>query len=125
MKFIARGGKAPYDVSLGILMLEAKFSRKAATWPFLSALPRGARRDAGARGSEVLPPASWATSSPTPAGKWCRGDHHQLRCLSLFWAELAVHVRVPVAASALIQVPWVPGMLQAGPTCLGGSFRCL
>ena len=34
--------------------------------------------------------------------------------LSLFQAELAAHVRVPVATSALIQVPWVQAMLPPG-----------
>jgi Asp/Glu/hydantoin racemase len=34
--------------------------------------------------------------------------------LSLFQAELAAHVRVPVATSALIQVPWVQALLPPG-----------
>ena len=34
--------------------------------------------------------------------------------LSLFQAELAAHVRVPVATSALIQVPWVQAHAAAG-----------
>ena len=34
--------------------------------------------------------------------------------LSLFQRELAAHVRVPVATSALIQVPWVQATLPPG-----------
>jgi hypothetical protein len=34
--------------------------------------------------------------------------------LSVFQAELAAHVRVPVATSALIQVPWVQALLPPG-----------
>ena len=123
MQIIAKGGKALYGAPLGILMLEAKFpahprghgQRHHLAVP--GALPRGARRDAGARGAERAPPACW-TISWRPRPNWWRDGAEAIttNCgfLSLFQAELAAHVRVPVATSALIQVPWVQATLPPG-----------
>jgi hypothetical protein len=111
MQVIATGGKAIYGAPLGILMLEAKFPRipgdmgNAGTWPFpvLCRVVRGAT------------PVCWTTPGRRRIGARRRGGI-TTNCgfLSLFQAELAAHVRVPVATSALIQVPWVQAMLPPG-----------
>src|SRR5690349_6324244 len=119
---IARGCKAIYGAPLGILMLEAKFPRipgdmgNALTWPFpvLYRVVRGATPErivlnaaAGlldvflAAAAELV--AHGAEAITTDCG-----------FLSLFQAELAAHVRVPVATSAQIQVPWIHAMLPPG-----------
>jgi hypothetical protein len=47
---------------------------------------------------------------------WCCDDHLNPPCgfLSLFQAEIAAHVGVPVATSSLLQVPWVQATLPPG-----------
>lgn len=119
---IARGGKALYGAPLGILMLEARFPRivgdmgNALTWPFpvLYRVVRGATPERvvldGARGlcgafieaaQELV--TLGAEAITTNCGFLC-----------LFQKELAAAVRVPVATSALMQVPWVQAMLPPG-----------
>src|ERR1700752_1153814 len=107
MQIIAKGGKALYGAPLGILMLEARFPRipgdmgNAANWPFpvLYRVVKGATPERG-----VLNPGSGLLDySPAPAAELV--DHGAeaitTNCgfLSLFQAELAAHVRVPVATS--------------------------
>jgi Asp/Glu/hydantoin racemase len=119
---IATGGKALYGAPLGILMLEARFPRvpgdmgNAATWPFpvLYKVIGGASPDrvvrrraeglledfvAGAR--ELI--ALGAEAITTNCG-----------FLSLFQAELAARLEVPVATSSLLQVPLVERLLPPG-----------
>jgi hypothetical protein len=119
MQIIAKGGKALYGAPLGILMLEARFPRipgdmgNATTWPFpvLYRVVRGATPERvvlqGAAGllDDFLAAASELVEHGAEAITTNCGF------LSLFQAELAAHVRVPVATSALIQVPWVQAML--------------
>jgi hypothetical protein len=122
MQIIAKGGKALYGAPLGILMLEAKFPRipgdmgNATTWPFpvLYHVVRGATPE-----RVVLEGATGLLESFLAAATELVADGAEAlttNCgfLSLFQADLAAHVRVPVATSALIQVPWVQAMLPPG-----------
>jgi hypothetical protein len=119
---IARGGKSIYGAPLGILMLEARFPRilgdmgNGATWPFpvLFRVVRGASPEKvvlrGARG--LLPDFIAAAKDLADLG----AEAITTNCgfLSLFQAELAAAVKVPVATSSLLQVPWVQAMLPPG-----------
>ena len=135
MQVIATGGKAIYGAPLGILMLEARFPRipgdmgNAATWPFpvLYRVVRGATPE-----RVVLNAAAGLLDDFLAAAAELVRDGAEAittNCgfLSLFQAELAARVRVPVATSALIQVPWVQAMLPPGRrvgiiTVSAGSF---
>ena len=119
---IARGGKAIYGAPLGILMLEARFPRipgdmgNATTWPFpvLYRVVPGASPDrvvaGGAAG--LLPDFVAAAKDLVRLG----AEAITTNCgfLSLFQHELAAAVGVPVATSALMQVPWVQATLPPG-----------
>src|SRR3954451_1182549 len=119
---IARGGKALYGAPLGILTLEARFPRipgdmgNATTWPFpvLYRVVRGASPERvvlqGARG--LLPAFIEAAQELVQLG----AEAITTNCgfLSLFQREIAAAVGVPVATSALMQVPWVQATLPPG-----------
>ena len=119
---VARGGKAVYGAPLGILMLDARFPRipgdmgNAVTWPFpvLYRVVRGATPARvvldGAAG--LLPAFLDAAAELVALG----AEAVTTNCgfLSPFQRELAEHVRVPVATSALMQVPWVQAALPPG-----------
>ncbi len=120
--YIARGGKAVYGAPLGILMLDARFPRipgdmgNAMTWPFpvLYRVVSGASPEKvvlkGAAG--LLPDFLAAAADLVALG----AEAITTNCgfLALFQAELAAHVKVPVATSALMQVPWVQATLPPG-----------
>jgi hypothetical protein len=122
MTTIARGGKSIYGAPLGILMLEARFPRipgdmgNAQTWPFpvLYRVVRGATPERvvlrGAAG--LLPDFLAAAADLVDLG--CEAITTNCGFLALFQRELAAHVLVPVATSALIQVPWVQATLPPG-----------
>ncbi|MFM7344877.1 MAG: aspartate/glutamate racemase family protein [Tagaea sp.] len=119
---VARGGKAIYGAPLGILMLEAKFPRipgdmgNATTWPFpvLYRVVLGATPEKvvlkGAAG--LLPDFVAAAQELVRLG----AEAITTNCgfLSLFQKELAEAVKVPVATSSLMQVPWVQATLPPG-----------
>ena len=119
---IARGGKAVYGAPLGILMLDARFPRiqgdmgNALTWPFpvLYRVVPGATPERvvleGAQG--LLPRLLDAAAELVALG----AEAITTNCgfLSLFQRDLAAHVGVPVATSALMQVPWVQATLPPG-----------
>jgi hypothetical protein len=119
---IAKGGKAIYGAPLGILMLEARFPRiagdmgNAATWPFpvLYHVVRGASPERvvlqGARG--LLPDFIAAAKDLVDLG----AEAITTNCgfLALFQKELTEAVKVPVATSSLMQVPWVQATLPPG-----------
>jgi hypothetical protein len=119
---IAKGGKALYGAPLGILMLEARFPRipgdmgNATTWPFpvLYKVVKGATPESvvlkGAAG--LLPNFLEAAAELVHHG----AEAITTNCgfLSLFQRELAANVKVPVATSALLQVPWVQAILPPG-----------
>ncbi|WP_287981271.1 aspartate/glutamate racemase family protein [Acidiphilium sp.] len=119
---VARGGKAIYGAPLGILMLEARFPRipgdmgNAATWPFpvLYHVVRGATPALVVleRARGLLPAFLEAAADLVALG----AEAITTNCgfLALFQAQLAAHVRVPVATSALLQVPWVQAALPPG-----------
>ncbi len=122
MTNIATGGKSIYGAPLGILMLEARFPRipgdmgNAGTWPFpvLYRVVRGATPERvvlrGAAG--LLPDFLAAAAELVDLG--CEAITTNCGFLALFQRELAAHVRVPVATSALIQIPWVRATLPPG-----------
>jgi hypothetical protein len=119
---IARGGKSIFGAALGVLMLEARFPRipgdmgNATTWPFpvLFRVVRGASPERvvldGARG--LLDAFVDAARDLVDLG--AEGITTNCGFLSLFQAELAAAVRVPVATSALMQVPLVQATLPPG-----------
>ena len=122
MTHIAEGGRAIYGAPLGILMLEARFPRipgdmgNGLTWPFpvLYKVVRGASPEKvvlqGAAG--LLPAFLDAAAELVDLG----AEAITTNCgfLALFQRELAAHVGVPVATSALMQVPWVQAILPPG-----------
>src|SRR6201999_38741 len=122
MQVIAKGGKALYGAPLGILMLEARFPRipgdmgNAMTWPFpvLYRVVKGAspERVVLNKAAGLLPDFLDAAAELVSFG----AEAITTNCgfLSLFQRELAAHVQVPVATSALLQVPWVQAMLPPG-----------
>ena len=119
---VMRGGQAVYGAALGILMLDARFARvpgdmgNATTWPF----PVHYRVVAGAspervvlHGAEgLLQQFLDAASELVALGAVAITTNCGF--LSLFQRELAAHVGVPVATSALMQVPWVQATLPPG-----------
>ena len=119
---IARGGKAIYGAPLGILMLDARFPRvpgdmgHAGTWPFpvLYRVVPGATPERvvldGAAG--LLPAFLDAAAGLVALG----AEAITTNCgfLSVFQREIAGHVGVPVATSALMQAPWVQATLPPG-----------
>ena len=119
---IASGGKSIYGAPLGILMLEARFARilgdmgNGLTWnfPVLYRVVRGASPmrvvEQGAAG--LLDAFIEAARDLVDLG--AEGITTNCGFLSLFQAELAAAVKVPVATSALMQVPWVQATLPPG-----------
>jgi Asp/Glu/hydantoin racemase len=121
-----QGGKAVYGASVGILMLEARFPRipgdmgNALTWgfPVLYKVVRDAspNRVVRNRAEGLLPAFIGAARDLVADG----ADGITTNCgfLSLFQAELAAAVGVPVAASSLMQVGLVNATLPPGK-CAG------
>lgn len=122
---IARGGKAVYGASVGILMLEARFPRipgdmgNALSWPF----PVHYRvvRDASPdrvvrRGAEGLLPRFIEAARDLVADG---ADGITTNCgfLSIFQEDIAKAVGVPVATSSLMQVAMVNRILPPGKRC--------
>ncbi|MFV2091968.1 MAG: aspartate/glutamate racemase family protein [Hyphomicrobiales bacterium] len=117
-----RGGKAVYGATIGILMLEARFPRipgdmgNALSWPFpvLYKVVRGASPDlvVRRRGAGLLPAFVDAAGELVAQG----ADAITTNCgfMSLFQADIATAVGVPVATSSLMQVPMVQAVLPPG-----------
>jgi aspartate/glutamate racemase len=119
---IVRGGKALYGAPLGILMLEARFPRvpgdmgNGTTWPFpvLYHVVRGASPEKvvldAARG--LLPDFIDAAKDLADLG----AEAITTNCgfLSIYQKQIAAAVNVPVATSAMMQVPWVQATLPPG-----------
>jgi Asp/Glu/hydantoin racemase len=122
MTMIAAGGKSIYGAPLGILMLETRFARipgdmgNAGTWPFpvLYRVVKGAdpKRVVLNNAAGLLPNFIEAAQELVSLG----AEAITTNCgfLSLFQQELAAATGVPVATSALIQVPWVQATLPPG-----------
>ena len=119
MARIAKGGKAVYGASVGVLMLEARFPRilgdigNAGTWSFpvhyrvvQGASPeRVVRQHADGLGNAFLDAAQDLVAMG------CDGITTNCGFLSLIQADLAAAVGVPVATSALMQYPMIQAML--------------
>ncbi len=114
--------KTYYGVSLGILMLETYFERfngdigNARTWPFpvQYRIVKGAspNRITSLTSTEFLQPFLDAADELIAAGV----DGITTTCgfLALYQQELSQHCSVPVATSALLQVPMVARILPKG-----------
>ena len=111
-----------YGVSIGILMMETYFERfngdigNARTWPFpvQYRIVKGATPDrvTSASGPDMLEAFKAAADELIAAGV----DGITTTCgfLALYQKELAAHCSVPVATSALLQVPMVARILPRG-----------
>ncbi len=119
---IAAGGKAVYGAEIGILMLEARFPRipgdmgNALSWPFpvRYRVVRGASPDLVVRrGAPGLLPAFVAAGRELVADG-CEGIATNCGFLSIFQADLAAALGVPVAASALMQAAQIQALLPPG-----------
>src|SRR5437667_5080765 len=119
---IATGGKAIYGAPLGILMLEARFPRipgdmgNAQTWPFpvLYKVVKGAspRRVVIEEARGLLQP--FLDGARELAALGAEGITTNCGFLSIYQAEIAGHVRVPVATSSLLQAPFIESLLPPG-----------
>ncbi|MBV8934963.1 MAG: aspartate/glutamate racemase family protein, partial [Alphaproteobacteria bacterium] len=119
---IARGGKTLYGAAVGILMLETRFPRipgdmgNAETWPFpiLYKVVPGAspRRVVCEKAAGLLDEFLVGADELVRHG----ADGITTTCgfLSLYQREIAAHVRVPVATSSLMQVPFIERVLPPG-----------
>ena len=119
---VARGGKAVYGASVGILLLESRFPRipgdggNAGTWPFpmLYRVVGGATPDKVVRdrGGGIVEDFAAAARELVAIG----ADGITTNCgfLILYQDRLAQACGVPVAASSLLQVPWVERLLPPG-----------
>jgi Asp/Glu/hydantoin racemase len=119
---IAQGGKQVYGAPIGILMLEARFPRipgdmgHALTWPFpvLYHVVAGASPDLVVRrhAAEMLEPFVEAGRALIRQG----AEAITTNCgfLARFQAELSAALEVPVATSALMQVPMVQALMPPG-----------
>lgn len=122
---VAKGGKSVYGAPLGILMLETRFARipgdigNAATWPFpvLYKVVPGAspERVVLARAEGLLPAFVAAAKELVSLG----AEAITTGCgfLSLLQRELAAATAVPVATSALLQIPAIEANLPPGKRC--------
>jgi Asp/Glu/hydantoin racemase len=119
---MAYGGKAVYGARLGILMLEARFPRipgdmgHAGTWPFpvlYKIVPGASPERVVNRKAEGLMNAFLAAAAEL-VEHGADGITTNCGFLSLYQAELARHVGVPVATSSLIQVPFIQSVLPPG-----------
>ena len=119
---VAQGGRALYGAPLGILMLEARFARihgdmgNATTWPFpvLYRVVRGASPE-----KVVLKGAAGLLDDFITAGRDLIAQGAEAittNCgfLSIYQKELAAALSVPVATSAMMQLPWVEATLPPG-----------
>ena len=121
-RVIATGGKAIYGAPLGILMLEAKFPRipgdmgNAGTWPFpvLYRVVRGASPERVVLNGAAGLLDDFLAAAADLVAQGAEAITTNCGFLSLFQREIAAHVQVPVATSALLQVPWVQATLPPG-----------
>ncbi|MEM7473107.1 MAG: aspartate/glutamate racemase family protein [Pseudomonadota bacterium] len=117
-----QGGKSIYGASVGILMLDARFPRipgdmgNALTWPFPVhyKIVRDASPDRVVRqGAEGLLD-NFIAAAQELVRDGVDGITTNCGFLSLYQAELAAAVSVPVATSSLMQVAMVNAVLPAG-----------
>ena len=119
---IAKGGKAIYGAPLGILMLDAKFPRipgdmgNATTWPFpvLYKVVRGASPERVVLNGATGLLDAFLEAATDLVAQGAEAITTNCGFLSIFQHELAAHVRVPVATSALLQYHWIQSTLPPG-----------
>ena len=119
---IAHGGKAVYGAKLGILMLEARFPRipgdmgNAGTFPFpvLYKVVSGASPDLVVRGRARGLLDAFLDAATELVALGADGITTNCGFLSLYQAELAAHVGVPVATSSLMQAALIQATLPRG-----------
>ena len=122
MSTIAKGGKPIYGAPLGILMLEAKFPRipgdmgNATTWPFpvLYKVVKGASPEKVVLNQAAGLLDDFLDAAAELVALGAEAITTNCGFLGLFQKELAAHVKVPVATSSLMQVPWVGATLPPG-----------
>ena len=118
---VVRGGKAVYGASVGMLLLETRFPRipgdggNAATWPFpmLYRVVGGATPDRVVRDRGGIVDA-FAAAARELVSIGADGITTNCGFLVLCQDRLARECGVPVAASSLLQVPWVERLLPPG-----------
>ena len=116
------GGKAVYGASLGILMLDARFPRipgdmgNALTWPFPVhyRIVREATPDRVVRRNAAGLLDAFIDAARDLVATGADGITTNCGFLSLFQAEIAAAVAVPVATSSLMQVALVNRILPPG-----------
>lgn len=119
---MARGRKTVFGAHVGILVLDTKVPRipgdvaNAQTWPFpvLFRVVRGAtakilvHEHGKGLSSRILDAASELIKDGADGIATTGGF------MGIFQKELAAHCQVPVATSAVMQVPWVQAILPPG-----------
>lgn len=118
----AKGGKAVYGASVGILMLEAQFPRipgdmgNALTWPFPVhyKVVRSATPDLVVRKGAAGTLDMFIAAARELVADGVDGITTNCGFLALFQEELAAAVPVPVATSSLMQVALVNRLLAPG-----------
>lgn len=119
---IEKGGKTVYGAPLGILMLNSQFPRipgdigNAATWPFpvQYRVVNSATPDGVVRGDATPFLEEFVEAGRELVATGCDGIATNCGFLVPFQGALADAVGVPVASSALLQVPMVERTLPAG-----------
>lgn len=117
-----RGGKSIYGASVGILMLDAQFPRipgdmgNALTWPFPVhyKIVRDASPDRVVRQGAAGLLGNFIDAAQELVHDGVDGITTNCGFLSLYQAELAAAVPVPVATSSLMQVGLVNALLPVG-----------
>jgi Asp/Glu/hydantoin racemase len=118
----AKGGKAIYGASVGILMLDARFPRipgdmgHAMTWPFPVhyRIVRDASPDRVVRRRAEGLLDAFIAAGRALVSDGVDGITTNCGFLSLFQAEISAALDVPVATSSLMQVPMVEKLLPPG-----------
>ncbi len=119
---VAVGGKTVYGAAVGILMLQSRFPRipgdmgNALTWPFpvrYKVVPGATPKRVVIDGAVGLLDAC-AEAAAELVADGVDGITTTCGFLSLFQAELAARVGVPVATSSLMQAPLIEGLLAPG-----------
>lgn len=119
------GGKSIYGASVGILMLEAQFPRilgdmgNAQTWPFpvLYKVVKNASPDRVVRHQADGLLDHFISAAKELVSEGADGITTNCGFLTLFQDEISAAVKVPVASSSLMQVPFVERTLPQNKRC--------
>ena len=118
----AHGGKTIYGARVGIVMLDTQFPRvpgdigNATTWPFpvLFKVVRGASPQRTNTKREGWIIGAFVEAAKELVAEGADGITTSCGFLSVYQDELAAQCGVPVAASALMQIPFVERLLPPG-----------